>query len=159
MKKYSFPPLIDADCTILILGSLPGEESLAKQEYYAHPRNAFWKIIFDLFEQEYSKDYTMKCRLLLNNHIALWDMIYSGKREGSLDSAIQQETPNNLAMLLEQYPKISKIILNGKKAESVYRKNFSDIQIPVFTMPSTSPANARLSYLEKRNQWQTGLNL
>ena len=91
MTKYSFPPLISSSAKILILGSLPGEESLKQAQYYAHPRNAFWKIMFTVFNEAYSEDYSVKCELLLKNHIALWDMVHSGNREGSLDSDIKDE--------------------------------------------------------------------
>lgn len=154
MKKYSFPPLADQDCTTLILGSLPGEESLARQQYYAHPRNIFWKLMFELCGQAYTEDYSFRCQMLLNHHIALWDMIYSGNREGSLDADIKNETPNDLNAFLESHPKISQIILNGKKAEATFRKNFKHINIPTITMPSTSPANAKMNYLEKLNRWK-----
>lgn len=157
MKKYSFPPIVDSNCTTLVLGSLPGEESLAKQEYYAHKQNAFWKIMFDIFKQEYSDDYSVKCRIVLDNHIALWDMIYSGTRKGSLDSDIKNETANDIKGFLQDYPNITKILLNGKKAEATFKKNFKDINVTTITMPSTSPANARMSYSEKLKVWKAVL--
>ncbi|MGP1489410.1 MAG: DNA-deoxyinosine glycosylase, partial [Peptoanaerobacter stomatis] len=119
MTKYSFPPLIDHSSKILILGSLPGEESLKQVQYYAHPRNAFWKIMFTIFNEVYNEDYSIRCKLLLKNHIALWDMVHSGYREGSLDSDIKNEVPNDIDGLLKEYQAISKILLNGKKAEAM----------------------------------------
>ena len=87
--KYSFAPLRDERCEILILGSLPGEESLRMRQYYAHPRNSFWKIMFEILGEKYTDDYREKCRMMLRHHIALWDVVYSGERQGSLDSNIK----------------------------------------------------------------------
>lgn len=157
MTKYSFPPLVDENCTILILGSLPGDESLAKKQYYAHPRNVFWRIMFDIFEKEYTDDYSVRCQMLLDHHVALWDMIHHGNRTGSLDADIKYEIPNDLKGLLKDYPNISKIVLNGKKAEATFKKNFKDISAIIITMPSTSPANARIGFLEKLNKWKSAL--
>ena len=141
MTKYSFPPLISSSAKILILGSLPGEESLKQVQYYAHPRNAFWKIMFTVF------------------NIALWDMVHSGIREGSLDSDIKNEIPNDIEGLLNEYQGISTILLNGKKAEAMYRRYFNQIPLHTITLPSTSPANARLNFEEKLKVWKEAINL
>ena len=159
MTKYSFPPLINSSSKILILGSLPGEESLKQAQYYAHPRNAFWKIMFTVFNEIYSEDYSAKCELLLKNHIALWDMVHSGIREGSLDSDIKNEIPNDIEGLLNEYQGISTILLNGKKAEAMYRRYFNQISVHTITLPSTSPANARLNFEEKLKVWKEAINL
>ena len=158
MTKYSFPPLINPSSKILVLGSLPGEESLKQAQYYAHPRNAFWKIMFTVFNEAYSEDYSAKCELLLKNHIALWDMVHSGNREGSLDSDIKNEIPNDIEGFLNEYQSISTILLNGKKAEAMYRRYFNQIPIHTITLPSTSPANARLNFEEKLNLWKEAIN-
>ena len=158
MTKYSFPPLINSSAKILILGSLPGEESLKQAQYYAHPRNAFWKIMFTVFNEVYSEDYSAKCELLLKNHIALWDMVHSGNREGSLDSDIKNEIPNDIEGLLNEYQSISTILLNGKKAEAMYRRYFNQISVHTVTLPSTSPANARLNFEEKLSLWKEAIN-
>ena len=159
MTKYSFPPLINSSSKILILGSLPGEESLKQVQYYAHPRNAFWKIMFTIFNEIYSEDYSAKCELLLKNHIALWDMVHSGIREGSLDSDIKNEIPNDIEELLKEYQGISTILLNGKKAEAMYKRHFSQIPVHTIALPSTSPANARLNFEEKLKVWKEAINL
>ena len=156
MTKYSFPPLINSSAKILILGSLPGEESLKQAQYYAHPRNTFWKIIFN---EAYSEDYSAKCELLLKNHIALWDMVHSGNREGSLDSDIKNEIPNDIEGLLNEYQGISTILLNGKKAEAMYKRYFNQIPVHTITLPSTSPANAKVSFEEKLKVWKEAINL
>ena len=158
MTKYSFPPLINSSAKILILGSLPGEESLKQVQYYAHPRNAFWKIMFTVFNEAYDEDYSAKCELLLKNHIALWDMVHSGNREGSLDSDIKNEIPNDIEGLLNEYQGISTILLNGKKAEAMYKRYFNQIPVHTITLPSTSPANARVSFEEKLKVWKEAIN-
>ena len=154
MIKYSFSPLIAHSSKILILGSLPGEESLRKEQYYAYPRNAFWKIMFAIFNEDFSEDYSVRCGLLLKNRIALWDTVHSGNREGSLDSAIKNEVPNNVEKLLNEYRNISKILLNGKKAEATYNKYFRHLPVNTLTLPSTSPANAGVSFEEKFKLWE-----
>lgn len=154
MKKYSFPPLADYNSKILILGSLPGEKSLEIQQYYAFSQNAFWRIMFDIFEEPFSEKYCDRCNLLLKHNIALWDSIQSGNREGSLDSNIKNEEPNDIKGFLDEYKNISKILFNGKKSEIVFNKYFKDIKIRTITMPSTSPANARISYSEKLSIWK-----
>ena len=155
--KYSFSPISDKESTILILGSLPGEESLKQQQYYAHNRNLFWKIMFDILKAAPTTDYNRKCQLLLDNHIALWDMVHRGNRIGSLDSNIKNEEVNNLNSFLKEHTKINKILLNGKKAEALFKKQFSNIDIPTITLPSTSPANARMSYEEKLGLWKSAI--
>ena len=159
MTKYSFPPLINHSSKILILGSLPGEESLKQVQYYAHPRNAFWKIMFTIFNEVYHENYSIRCKLLLKNHIALWDMVHSGYREGSLDSDIKNEIPNDIERLLNEYQGISTILLNGKKAEAMYKRYFNQIPVHTITLPSTSPANARVSFEEKLKVWKEAINL
>ncbi len=155
--KNSFPPLSHSECTILILGSLPGELSLHKQQYYAYPRNAFWKIICACLAEEFTEDYKTRCDILLKNNIALWDVVYSAECEGSLDSNIKNVTVNDFNAFLSKHPKINKIILNGGKANSLFRKHCKDIHVPIFSLPSTSPANARMHYEEKLSIWKSAL--
>ena len=151
--KYSFAPLRDERCEILILGSLPGEESLRMQQYYAHPRNSFWKIMFEILGEKYTDDYREKCRMMLKHHIALWDVVYSGERQGSLDSNIKNMSSNDMSSFLAKYPNIKKILLNGKKAYSVFVKNVPECTAQVICLPSTSPANAAVKYREKLERW------
>jgi len=91
MLKLSFPPIADSSCVCLILGSMPGEESLRRQQYYGHPRNAFWRIINENLP---NRSYEDRCSFLLAHGIALWDVLKSAHRQGSLDSAIRNEKPN-----------------------------------------------------------------
>ena len=128
---------------------MPGTKSLEEQQYYAHPQNRFWKVMGTICNEpklhEYS--YELKLKTLLKNNIALWDTIKSCKREGSLDSDIQDETPNNIKSLLKKYPNIKTICLNGNKSYSAFKKYFPDLleKYNCHKIPSTSPANARYS--------------
>ena len=148
----SFKPCIDNNSKILILGSMPGIKSLEEQQYYAHPQNRFWKVMGIICNEPnlYEFDYDLKLKILLGNNIALWDTIKSCKREGSLDTDIQDEKPNDIRKLLKKYPNIKKICLNGNKSYSAFKKYFPDLLEKYFChkMPSTSPANAKYS-LEK----------
>ncbi len=155
--KTSFSPLCHNNCTILILGSLPSELSLQKQQYYAHPRNAFWKIIFDVFQKPYSDDYQTKTSLLLENNIALWDVIHTADREGSLDSNIKNSTVNDFTAFLKAHPQIKKILINGGKATSLWKRHCKNIDINVVSLPSTSPANAKMPYSEKLEIWKNNI--
>ncbi len=150
MKKCkSFKPSIDEHSTVLILGSMPGVKSLEEQQYYAHPQNRFWKVMASICNEPklYEFAYDLKLKTLLNSNIALWDTIKSCKREGSLDSDIQNETPNDIKGLLKNYPNIKTICLNGNKSYSAFKKYFPDLleKYNCHKMPSTSPANARYS--------------
>lgn len=136
-----FDPIIHKDCKILILGSIPSVASLSKQEYYAHPSNRFWRLMGRLLGGEIH-DYVSKQNLLLTHCIALWDVIDTCEREGSLDSAIENEQSNDIAWLVSEYPDIELIICNGKKAYQVFCKQFPALVSKAVYCPSTSAANA-----------------
>lgn len=139
---YSFPPIASTQSKALILGTIPGKESLRMEAYYAHGQNAFWKIIFALHDLPFTLDYQIRREVLLKNDIALWDVLKACSRESSLDNDIRLEEPNDLRTFLQSHPGISKIFFNGKSAAKYFRKYFSDIYIPTQTLPSTSPAHA-----------------
>ena len=153
----SFRPSIDNNSKILILGSMPGVKSLEEQQYYAHPQNRFWKVMGVVCKEPllYEFDYDNKLKTLLDNKIALWDTIQTCKREGSLDSDIQNEIPNDIRQLLKKYPQIKTICLNGNKSYSSFKKYFSDLteEYNCLKMPSTSPANARYSLNALIEEW------
>lgn len=143
MKIHSFAPIINSDCKTLVLGSMPGKESLRKNEYYGYPRNAFWKIMFQLLGEEFTDDYAKKKHLLLSNNIALWDVISNCERQGSLDSSIKSDAPNDFALLYKSYPKIKHVFFNGAKSYDTYRCKVGFDDVKTYTrLPSTSPANA-----------------
>lgn len=153
----SFSPSIDNNSKILILGSIPGVKSLEKQQYYAHPQNRFWKVMANLCKQSDlpGVDYNKKLEILLKNDIALWDTIKTCKRDGSLDSDIQNEISNDIRSLLIKYPNIKTICLNGNKSYSAFKKYFPDLleKYNCYKMPSTSPANAKYSLNVLINIW------
>ncbi|MDR6919638.1 MULTISPECIES: DNA-deoxyinosine glycosylase [Chryseobacterium] len=149
----SFLPLIDNQSEILILGSIPGVKSLEKQQYYAHPQNKFWKIIFELLNEEVTESYTKRTEILKKHHIALWDVIDSCERKGSLDSEIRNEEANQIAELLEEYPNVKAIFCNGGKSyknlQKLLGKNY---RLPIFLLPSTSPLHT-ISFEKKLGEW------
>ncbi|WP_288245040.1 DNA-deoxyinosine glycosylase [uncultured Chryseobacterium sp.] len=153
-RIFSFPPIIDDYSEIIILGSIPGVKSLEKQQYYGHPQNKFWKIIFELLDEEFTEDYDQRIQTLKKHHIALWDVIDSCERRGSLDSEIKNEEANQIGELLENYPNIKAIFCNGgksyKNAQKILGKNY---KIPVFLLPSTSPLHT-VSFEKKLEDWK-----
>lgn len=154
MKKYSFAPLSNGNAKILILGTMPSAQSLAANQYYGNPRNAFWKILFTVFNTPFSSDYEKRKSLLLENQVALWDVLENCLREGSLDSAIEEEMPNDFNSFLKAHPNITHIYFNGQKA-AVYFKQYikQDKYYNLATLPSTSPANAGKSFEAKLKEW------
>ena len=150
----SFPPIISNDAKIFILGSVPGVKSLEMQEYYAHPQNKFWKIIFELFNENFSEDYVEKIKILKKNKIAVWDVIDSCERVGSLDTKIKNEESNDILQLLKKYPNIKTIFCNGGKSyknlQKIVGKNF---EIPIYLLPSTSPLHT-ISFEKKLESWK-----
>ncbi|WP_292010669.1 DNA-deoxyinosine glycosylase [Chryseobacterium sp.] len=149
----SFPPLIDSASEILILGSIPGVKSLEMQQYYAHPQNKFWRIISQLFNEEFTEVYSERIQLLKKYHIALWDVIDSCERKGSLDSEIRNEEANQIGELLEEYPNIKAIFCNGGKSYKNLQKILGkDFKLPVILLPSTSPLHT-VSLEKKLEAW------
>ena len=142
----------------LILGSLPSVASLGEQQYYAHPHNAFWRIIEALFADGTPCTYAQRIELLQNNRIVLWDVIASAQRHGSLDSAIQHDTviPNDIIGLMGTYPSIQTIYLNGGAAATLFKRHIAkhlSCCVRIVSLPSTSPANARMRFEEKLEKW------
>ena len=149
----SFPPIVSKDSKILILGSVPGIKSLEMNEYYAHPQNKFWKILFEIFQEDFTFNYSEKLNFLQRNHIAVWDVIDSCERKGSLDTEIKNENHHNILQLLEDFPNIKVIYCNGQKSFKTLGKILpQDFQIPIFVLPSTSPAYT-IPYEKKREDW------
>ncbi len=150
----SFPPLIDAQSEILILGSIPGVKSLEKQQYYGHPQNKFWKIIFELLQEEFTEDYSKRVATIKKHHIALWDVIDSCERKGSLDSEIKNEEANQIEELLEEHPNVKAIFCNGGKSyKNLLKLLGKDYKRPIFLLPSTSPLHT-VSFEKKLEEWK-----
>ena len=153
---FGFPPVADDNSEILILGSMPGQESLNKQQYYGHARNQFWKILFELFEVPMEENYESKVALLHKNKIALWDVIYYCEREGSLDTNIRNEKINDLNTFIKNHPKIKAVFFNGDRAYKDFKKyiGFGEFQgIEFIKLLSTSPANSK-PFAVKLENWK-----
>jgi len=152
----SFCPIVNDETEILILGTMPGVASLKKQEYYAHPRNHFWKIIYTLFcTLPISEIFEEKIKLLQANKIGLWDVLENCERKGSLDNHIKNHKENDFETLFNEYPNIRKIIFNGKESNRYFIKRFGKIKgITYYVMPSTSPANT-MSFENKLKIWSS----
>jgi TDG/mug DNA glycosylase family protein len=153
-RKSSFPPVVDGRSRLLVLGTLPGEESLRRQEYYAHPRNLFWPIAFALFDASPSERYEERLGFVLQRGIALWDVCGSAERVASADTAIRAEMPNAIPELLQSHPAIRAVAFNGTAARRLYDRHFTPRpDLTYFALPSTSPAHARLGLAEKLAEW------
>lgn len=155
MRIHSFPSLSNPEATVLLLGTMPGVQSLAMNQYYVHPRNNFWKLLHAIFEEQLSTDYNQKKEMLQRNKIAVWDVLQACERQGSLDSAIIKEVPNDFTGFLQQHPNINLIAFNGQKAAAFFKKHVGlteDYQL--ITLPSTSPANAGKTFEQKLKEWE-----
>lgn len=155
-----FPPLLGAEPRVLILGSMPSVASLEKRQYYGKPQNAFWKIMGELFGAGPELSYEARVQVLTDRGAAVWDVLASCVRPGSLDSAIDMSTAevNPLAELLAQEATLNHVFFNGRKAEDVFKKrvqaDVSRANISYTCLPSTSPAMAALSFADKLSRWR-----
>ena len=152
--KRSFLPIVDARARVLVLGTLPGEESLRRREYYAHPRNLFWPIVFTLFDTTPATDYLERLAFVAARRIALWDVCELGERDASADSSIRRERPNAIDQLLDTHPLIRAVAFNGTTARRLHDRYFARRpDLAYLALPSTSPAHARLDFDAKLAQW------
>ena len=157
-----FSPILGQDAAVLILGTLPSRKSLEQNQYYGHPQNVFWPIIGELFGAGEDRSYATRTKTLTDNGIAVWDVLASSVRPGSMDSAIDYSTAaaNDFAALFRDQPQISLVCFNGQTAAKLYGRfvaptlekgsNTPDYQ----TLPSTSPAYASMSFEEKLDRWE-----
>jgi hypoxanthine-DNA glycosylase len=153
--KIAFPPIVDQHCTVLLLGTMPGDRSLRLQQYYGHAGNHFWKLIYTLFDHPLEPDYEPRKSFLLAHHIALWDVLESCTCEGSLDSNIRNEVVNDFAAFYAQYPHITHIFFDSKKAEEFYLKYVKKSPDKIYhLLPSPSRANASKSFEQKLEAWK-----
>jgi double-stranded uracil-DNA glycosylase len=159
---HSFLPISNADARVLILGSMPGKKSLEQNQYYAHPLNAFWKIMGELVGAYPYLPYEEKIGVLKSSGIALWDVLASCVRETSLDSHIRKESANDFASFFAQHPHITQVFFNGSKAEQCFKKFAQDKQaLPPLNfrrLPSTSPAHAGMRYEDKLQAWRAAIS-
>lgn len=156
----SFAPIADSAARVLILGSMPGRASLAAYEYYAHPQNAFWPIMGALLGTDPAQPYPARTAALKKAGIALWDVLASCEREGSLDADIRRDSivANDFVTFLAAHPRITDVLFNGAMAETCFRRyvapNIDTSALRCALMPSTSPANASFSRGRKLDVWQ-----
>jgi hypoxanthine-DNA glycosylase len=155
MKIYSFPPISNDNAKVLILGTMPSEKSLQIKQYYGHGGNTFWKLIFTIFNVPFSNDYKIRNEILIDNNIALWDVLKACEREGSSDNAILKEESNDFKSFFNKHPGIKLIAFNGQNAES-YFNIYSNCKSATnfITLPSTSPANTWKTFDEKLAEWK-----
>ncbi len=156
-EKTSFPPCAENGAEVLLLGSMPGEESLRRQEYYAYRHNAFWKIMGILFSFDPGLPYEERLAALKRNRIALWDTLKYCRREGSLDTKIREPVPNDIPGLLKRCPTIRHIFCNGTASHNFLKRFLPEVfhgPIPVTRLPSTSPAAAVYSFEQKLNAYR-----
>jgi TDG/mug DNA glycosylase family protein len=162
MHVHSFSPLARPDARLLVLGSMPGKASLRATQYYAHPRNAFWKIIEALFAIPAELPYAERCARLTAHGVAVWDVLQSCTRQSSLDSDIvaSSAVPNDFHRFLSDHPHIRAIAFNGQKAQQLFMRQVQPSlppafrEIPTCRLPSTSPAHASLGFDAKLAHWQ-----
>ena len=161
MRVHSFDPVVNSSSRVLILGSMPGRVSLLAGEYYAHPRNLFWRLMDDLLRVDRSAPYPKRIEQLLARRVALWDVLKTCTRESSLDSDILPASmvANDFASLFEAHPKLEVVCFNGAKAADSFRRHvlpgLRDRKDVVFhPLPSTSPANASIPLAKKLAAWR-----
>ena len=153
--KRSFAPVVDPNVRVLVLGSLPGEESLARSQYYANPRNQFWRLIGAVVERDLvSLPYEGRLDALLASGVGLWDVVESASRSGSLDGAIRGHRSNDLARLVEALPRLRAIGFNGGTSARIGQRQIGEAAASVerIALPSSSPAFTR-PFEEKREAW------
>ena len=172
-RIHSFPPFGNPSARILILGTMPGEASLRARQYYAHPQNLFWKILGEILGYApgtgiqgsglRDASFAEKLRVLRASDIALWDVLASCHRKGSLDSDIDHKTveTNDFAGFFASQQRIERVLFNGAKAEACFRRyvapSLDTRPIQCIRLPSTSPANASIAYPSKLAAWRAGL--
>jgi TDG/mug DNA glycosylase family protein len=156
-----FEAIAAPDARILVLGTIPSQRSLQAGEYYAHTRNAFWFIMERLFAQQSGLDYAARKALLIGAKVALWDVLHAAERPGSLDSAIVagSENVNDFASFFVRHRGIRTVFFNGAKARDLFRRHVLGTISPqadlrFVCLPSTSPANARLTREAKLTEWR-----
>jgi len=152
-RKAGFPAIVDANIRVLILGSLPGEASLAVQQYYGNPRNAFWRLMEGVLDTPLVRlTYEDRLAALLSRGVGLWDVIAQAERPGSLDAAIRDPAANDLAALIDTLPNLRAVAFNGGTAAKLGGRLVGE-RIATLALPSSSPAHAARSFAQKAELW------
>jgi hypoxanthine-DNA glycosylase len=152
--KRAFPPVVDTGVRVLILGSLPGEASLAAAQYYAHPRNAFWRLVGGVLDENLAAlPYQTRLGRLLARHVGLWDVIETARRRGSLDAAIKNAETRDLAALTATLPNLRAVAFNGGKSAAIGQAALAGGGLALVRLPSSSPAYAGMTFERKQSAW------
>ena len=155
VRKASFPPVVAPDTRVLVLGSLPGERSLAAGRYYAHPQNRFWHLIGTAISVDLAPlDYEQRLAALLGAGVGLWDTVASAHRPGSLDASIREAEHNELAELAASLPGLRAVGFNGRTSAKIGVPQLAGTGLALITLPSSSPANASIPLAEKEKLWR-----
>lgn len=154
-RKSCIAPIIPPDARLLILGSLPGDASLAAARYYAHPRNQFWRLLGGVLGRDLAAmDYSDRLAVLAQARIGLWDVVASAQRPGSLDTAMRGVAGNPLAECVDGLPSLGAVAFNGASAAKIGRRALAGRpQLALVDLPSSSPAHATMSVAEKAKRW------
>lgn len=153
-RKSSFPPVVNPDVRLLVLGTLPGERSLAEQRYYAHPQNRFWHLMGLAIGRELVPlEYEQRLAVLLNAGVGLWDTVASAHRKGSLDAAIREAEHNPLGDLAGSLPRLRAVAFNGATSARIGVPQLGGRGLSLVSLPSSSPANASVPLHEKEKLW------
>ena len=156
-RKRSFPPVVDQNTRVLILGSLPGEASLAAGQYYANPRNAFWRLLETVLDEALvALPYEERLSRLLGRGVGLWDVVAEAERRGSLDTAILNPSPNDLLALVETLPALQAVAFNGGTSAKLGSRLLAPLsgRLALIALPSSSPAHAARSFQDKAAAWR-----
>ena len=154
LRKASFLPAVASDARVLILGSLPGERSLAERRYYAHPQNRFWHLVGKAIATDLvAMDYELRLSTLRAHRIGLWDVVASASRTGSLDAAIREVEPNALADLMAKLPNLQAICFNGKTSAKIGKPQLIGTPVAQIALPSSSPSYAAMPLADKESFW------
>lgn len=164
-QSSGFPPLSRPDARVLILGSLPGQRSLQLAQYYGQPQNAFWRILAAVTGVAADADYALRTAAVLEARIAIWDVVAAARRPGSLDADIDRRSivVNDFAAFFAAHPRIERICCNGATAAALYRRRVlpmldgASSELPLWELPSTSPAHAAMRFDVKRERWLAAL--
>lgn len=165
MQLQSFPPVARRDARLLILGTLPGPESWRRRQYYAHPWNAFWRILGELDGASADQPYRQRLAALRARHVALWDVCRSAYRPGALDVDIRRDSivANDFAGFFAAHRQVQLVCFNGQTAAALYRRLVAPTlpeewrELAQVTLPSTSPAHAGLGFAQKLERWRAAL--
>lgn len=157
---HGLPPIVGPDPNVLVLGNMPSVLSLASGQYYGNPRNAFWSITAELLGFDAVAPYEQRTAALIGHRIAVWDVLRSCRRAGSLDSAVERDSmvANDFGVFLRDHPRIDLLLFNGAAAEANYRRLVHDVpRVESIRLPSTSPAHT-MRFADKLAHWRTALS-